>query len=97
MKLEFTPAAIEDLQSISEYTLETWGPKQERIYLESMWTRFEEIQGDPERWRRREDLFPGCQISSQGRHVILFKMQENIIQVVRILHSFMDFKRHIPR
>lgn len=97
MKLDFTKAAIEDLQSIRDYTLETWGPKQEKIYLESMWTRFEEILADPERWRRREDLFPGCQIAAQGKHVILFKMKGNIIQVVRILHGAMDYKRHISK
>ena len=34
MTLDFTKAAASDLQSIRDYTLETWGPEQERIYLE---------------------------------------------------------------
>jgi toxin ParE1/3/4 len=95
MTLDFTKAAAADLQSIRDYTLETWGPEQERIYLESMWNRFEEILAAPDGWRRREDLFPGCQLAAQGKHVILFRIEGNVIQVVRILHSAMDFKRRL--
>jgi hypothetical protein len=34
MTLDFTPAAVSDLRSIRAYTLATWGPRQEQIYLE---------------------------------------------------------------
>ena len=95
MTLDFTKAAIADLQSVRDYTFETWGQEQERIYLDSMWNRFEEILANPERWRRRDDLFPGCQIAAQGKHVILLRIEGKVIQVVRILHSAMDFKRHV--
>ena len=95
MTLDFTKAAVADLQSIRYYTLKTWGPEQESVYLDSMWNRFEEILADSERWRRREDLFPGCQIAAQGKHVILFRIEGKVIQIVRTLHSAMDFKRHM--
>ena len=97
MTLEFTKAAVSDLQSIRNYTLEKWGPEQEQKYLDSLWTKFEEILSNPQRWRSREDLFPGCQIAAEGRHVILFRVKSNTLQLVRILHSAMDFKRHISR
>ena len=96
MILDFTEAAIGDLQSIRDYTLESWGELQEQKYLDDLWARFEEILADPKRWRARDDLFPGCQISSQGKHVILFRIDGKILQVVRILHSAMDFRRHLP-
>ena len=96
MTLDFTEAALSDLQSIRNYTLETWGAEQEQLYLDSLWDKFEEIPGDPGRWRHRDDLFPGCQIAAQGKHVILFRIQGKTLQVVRILHSAMDFSRHIP-
>lgn len=95
MTLDFTKAAVADLQSNRYYTLETWGPEQESVYLDAMWNRFEEILADSERWRRREDLFPGCQIAAQGKHVILSRIEGKVIQIVRILHSAMDFKRHV--
>lgn len=96
MTLELTDAAVSDLQSIRNYTLEKWGEDQEAAYLESMWEKFEELLNDPERWRFRADLFPGCQIAAQAKHVILFRIQGKTLQIVRILHSAMDYQRHIP-
>ena len=96
MILELTDAAVADLRSIREYTVERWGEEQEVRYLDAMWQKFEEIQADPTRWRFREDLFPKCQIAAQGRHVVLFCIQGQVLQIVRILHGAMDHARHIP-
>jgi toxin ParE1/3/4 len=96
MTLDFTPAALSDLQSIRTYTLQTWGARQEQLYLDSLWAKFETIVAEPAKCRTRNDLFPGCQIAAQGRHVILFRIHGNTLQIVRILHSSMDFRRHIP-
>ena len=97
MTLDITDAAVSDLQSIRNYTLQKWGAEQEQLYLDSLWSKFEEILADPQRWRSREDLFPACQIAAQDKHVILFRIQGTILQVVRILHGAMDFPRHLPK
>jgi toxin ParE1/3/4 len=97
MTLEFTPAALSDLRSIREYTFEKWGAAQERFYLDGLWAKFEEILEQPTKWRTRPDLFVGCQIASQGRHVILFRIRDSVLQIVRILHSSMDLPRHVPK
>jgi toxin ParE1/3/4 len=96
MKLVLTEAALEDLRSIRTYTLETWGPEQEQRYLRQMWLRLETIGSEPDRYRLREDLFPGCRLASEGRHVILFRAMPNVLEIVRVLHSSMDYKRHLP-
>ena len=96
MKLELTHAALDDLRSIRAYTLERWGPDQEQQYLDQIWNKFESILSDPSKFRFRQDLFPGCQIAAEGKHVILFRMHKSSLQVVRVLHGAMDFKRHIP-
>ncbi len=96
MTLDFTEAAVSDLQSIRSYTLERWGPEQEQLYFDSLWDKFEEILRDPQRWRHRNDLFPACQIAAQGKHVILFRIQGRTLQNVRILHGAMDFPHHLP-
>ncbi len=95
MKLEFTPAALADLRSIRAYTLENWGPAQETAYLDGMWEKFELILADASPYRFRPDLFPGCQLAAEGKHVILFRVNKSSLQVVRVLHSAMDFKRHL--
>lgn len=96
MTLQFTKAAVADLQAIRNYTLHTWGEEQETAYLKQLWTRFGQILGSPGRFRRRDDLFEGCRIAAEGRHVILFRIEGDILQIVRILHSAMDFRRHLP-
>ena len=96
MNLELTHAALDDLRSIRAYTLERWGPDQEQQYLDQIWKKFESILTDPSKFRFRRDLFPGCQIAAEGKHVILFRMHKSTLQVVRVLHGAMDFKRHMP-
>ncbi len=95
MKLTLTEAALEDLQSIRAYTLETWGEEQEEIYLRKIWSRMQTLRVDPQRYRLRGELFPGCRIAAEGRHVILFNTENETTTIVRVLHSSMDFKRHV--
>jgi toxin ParE1/3/4 len=96
MKLVFSPAAISDLQSIADYTLDTWGVDQEALYLKGLWTKLEEIRTRPEACRIRTDLAIGCRSARHGKHVIFFMEEEDCIQVIRILHGAMDFDGHLP-
>ena len=93
MKLVVTEAALADLRSIRAYTLERWGKAQEQRYLDGLWTKFEAIKVAPGRYRLRPDLFVGCRIAVKGRHVILFRAGEDVLEIVRVLHGAMDFKR----
>ena len=97
MKLELTPAALADLRSIRAYTLERWGLTQEIAYLDQMWEKFETLVADSAPYRFRPELFPGCQVAAEGKHVILFRVNKSTLQIVRVLHSAMDFKRHLPK
>ena len=90
MKLTFTHAVLENLRSIRAYTLETWGAEQE-----SRWAKFESIRLDPSHYRLRPNLFPGCRIAAEGKHVILFRAGVDLLEVVRVLHAAMDFKRRL--
>jgi toxin ParE1/3/4 len=96
MKFALTEAALEDLRSIRAYTLETWGSEQEEIYIDKLWSRIEAIRSDPFRYRLREDLFPGCRIASEGRHILLFRASKESLEIARVLHSAMDLKSHFP-
>jgi toxin ParE1/3/4 len=96
LRLELSEAALADIRSIREFTLEHWGTTQEEIYLNSMWSVFLEIQKKPSSFRFRNDLFPSCQIATCGSHLILFRIHNEAVQVARVLHRSMDFQRHIP-
>ncbi len=95
MKFILSPSAILDLQSISEYTLQTWGAEQEGIYLKGLWKKLEEIQLSPESYRLREGLIKGCRSARHEKHVIFFALQGQTVQIIRILHGAMDFGIHL--
>lgn len=96
MKLVLTEAALGDLKSIRDYTLENWGSIQEERYLDRMWTKIESLLADPGKYRMRKDLFPGCRMAAQDSHVILFRVSGATLEVVCVLHGAMHYKRHLP-
>lgn len=96
MKLALTEAALEDFRSIRGNTLEKRGAEQEELYLDKLWLRIEAIRSDPFLYRLREDLFPGCRIASEGRHILLFRASEESLEIARVLHSAIYLKSHLP-
>lgn len=96
MKLVFSPAAIRDLQSIATYTLQTWGAEQESLYLGGLWRRLEAIRASPEVHRIRKDLAIRCRSARHEKHVIFFSVEEEVIEIIRILHGAMDFESLLP-
>jgi plasmid stabilization system protein ParE len=45
--------------------------------------------------RSRDELRPGLQMATSGRHCIFFEADESRVLVVRVLHDRMDFRRHL--
>jgi len=95
MKLRVAPLALEDLQSIDEYTVKKWGAEQADRYLAMLWATFEQIMTKPEKWRLRPELHPECRICFAGRHAILYRVKDGVLEVARVLHDAMDYPRHV--
>ena len=95
MKLVFSPAAIQDLQSIADYTSRTWGAEQETLYLKGLWAKLDLMLDRPENHRPRHDLAIDCYSERSGKHVVFFSILGETLQVIRILHGAMDFAVHI--
>jgi len=87
-------AALEDLESIDDYTVRTWDADQADRYLTMLWATFESIAANPTRWRLRPELHPDCRICLADRHAILFRIKDDRIEIARVLHDAMDFPRH---
>ncbi|RYD25174.1 MAG: type II toxin-antitoxin system RelE/ParE family toxin [Verrucomicrobiaceae bacterium] len=95
MNLVLSPAAISDLQAISQHTLQTWGEEQETRYLDAIWQTLEKVRTHPEAFRSRTDLHHGCRSVRSGRHVIFYITTGTSVEVIRILHAAMDFSSHL--
>jgi toxin ParE1/3/4 len=54
-----------------------------------------EIGDYPEIGRRREELLPGCRIRPVKYHVIYYRIANDVIEIIRILHERKDPALHI--
>ena len=91
--------AEKDIEQILAYTIETWGIRQFHTYRELITDALKIISADPDtrKFRNREALFPGCRSYPFGKHIIFFRIKNEAIEIVRILHQKMDFSAHIPK
>jgi toxin ParE1/3/4 len=95
-KLRLSPAAAEDLENILQFTMETWGVITYEEYLLSFQQVFDTICHDPSSAlsKERGELFADCRSIRSGRHIVFFRLKNNTIEIVRILHDRMDFLSH---
>ena len=97
MKGEFRlrPKAIADLDSIWNYTVETWGEDQAERYLRMINDCFKTIAEDPERGRPCDKIREGYLKIRTGRHTIFFRKERSGVDIVRVLHQSMDIDTHL--
>ncbi len=96
MKLRLSHLAREDMADIHDYTVAKWGVEQAANYVSAIWDALEEICGAPERWRQRPDIYPGCRACVCGSHLIIYRLQNDAIEVSRVLHGARNLRRHVP-
>jgi toxin ParE1/3/4 len=85
-KYKLTNKAVEDLSNIWEYTFEVWSEQQADKYYSELISICQEI----------------AEISKQlfgikaNRHIIFYRtLNENYVEITRILHERMDLRRRI--
>ena len=90
--------AEKDIEKILTYTIDNWGINQFHKYRKLIMDSLDIIGNDPEvsTSRKREELFSGCRAYSFGKHIIFYRVKNNLVEIVRILHQKMDFESHIP-
>ncbi|MFZ4508405.1 MAG: type II toxin-antitoxin system RelE/ParE family toxin [Fimbriimonas sp.] len=96
--------ALLDLANIDNTTATTWGEAQADRYTSFLTVEMRALAVAPETGRRiegREEYrtylarFSGSRWSHG--HRILYREIEGGIEVIRILHSRMDLRRHVPK
>ena len=93
-KVIISPTAKRELKNIGIYTEKQWGTLQRKRYLDRLDNRIQLLADQPTLGKQRHNL-PGAPYSfHEGRHVIFFRIIQNGIEVIRVLHDAMDFSRH---
>jgi len=85
-----TPRAASDLDAITDYTIDRWGPAQMEDYLRSLHRRFEWLAANPFAGRERNDVHPGYRSFREGSHMIFYVISGEGIDIIGIPHKSMD-------
>jgi toxin ParE1/3/4 len=90
--LSLSDAAIEDFRDILSYTMQMWGEQQVEEYSTILHKALTAIEQNP--LMGKGDLPPYRHVTA-GKHIVFYRLTADKVQVSRILHSAMDFVRHL--
>ena len=93
---KLTNQAVDDLSKIWDYTFEVWSEKQADKYYESLITNCQEIADSPNLGKNYDGITKQLLGMKANRHIIFYRtVNENFVEITRILHERMDLKKQI--
>lgn len=87
--------AEEDLIDIFLKSIEGWGISKARQYSQAIEDTFNRLARHPDLGKSRDELFPGALSFPVGSHIIFYRKAAGIIEIARILHRRMDYRKHL--
>ena len=98
-KYLLSPNAVRSLKSIEEYTVNTFGKIQTRIYLKKLHEKMQFIAENPKNLGKlRTDIVSdwNCYSCFVGSHTIYYEIVSvNEINIIDILHQSMEPQNHL--
>jgi toxin ParE1/3/4 len=95
-KYKLTNKAVADLSKIWKYTFEVWSEKQADKYYDGLISNCEEIAENPDFGKNYEGISKQLLGIKSNRHIIFYRtLNENYVEITRILHERMDLKKRI--
>ena len=95
-KFKLTNKAVEDLSKIWDYTFEVWSEKQADKYYEMLISNCQEIANNPDLGKNYNGIANNLFGAKANRHIIFYRaVNENYIEITRILHERMDLNKRI--
>jgi toxin ParE1/3/4 len=93
---KLTNKAVEDLSKIWDYTFEVWSEKQADKYYDELISDCQEIAENPDLGKNYEGISKQLLGIKANRHIIFYRtLNENYVEITRILHERMDLKKRI--
>ncbi|MCX7552139.1 type II toxin-antitoxin system RelE/ParE family toxin [Xanthomarina sp. F2636L] len=93
---KLTNKAVEDLSKIWDYTFEVWSEKQADKYYAELISNCQEIAENPDIGKFYEGISKQLLGMNTNRHIIFYRtLNENYVEITRILHERMDLKKRI--
>tara|TARA_R110002124_G_scaffold283215_1_gene458969 strand:- start:2786 stop:3085 length:300 start_codon:yes stop_codon:yes gene_type:complete len=93
---KLTNKAVEDLSKIWDYTLDIWSEKQADKYYDGLISNCQEIAENPDLGKNYEGISERLLGMKANQHIIFYRtVNENYVEITRILHERMDLKKRI--
>ncbi len=93
--LVIAPEAISDITDILQYTIEKWGQEQAITYKKILDKGLTTLCYDPELGHARVDVPSDYRALQTGQHIMLYRIEDKTVYVIRVLHSSMNFSPKI--
>ena len=94
-KYRISEVAIKDLDSIWEYTFVNWSKEQADRYHALMMNEIEFISENTTSGKSMEHVKEGYLVVYVKSHMILFRRNEGIVEIIRVLHQKMDTESNL--
>lgn len=93
---KLTNKSVEDLSKIWHYTFEVWSEKQADKYYNELISICQEIAENPDLGKNYEGISKQLLGLKTNRHVIFCRtLEQEYVEITRILHERMDLKKRI--
>ena len=87
--------AVSDLELIWKYTAENWSVEQANRYYQLIFDEISYICKKPDSGRSISHIREGYRVPKAKSHLIFYRVVNNIVEVIRILHERMDIESRL--
>ncbi len=92
-KFKLTNNAVKDLSDIWSYTSDAWSESQADKYYSLILNACDAIARKPQQGKLYKEIYPDLQGKKALKHIIFYRvLNEQSIEITRILHERMDLK-----
>jgi len=97
-KFKLTKNAVKDLSDIWNYTFDAWSESQADKYYKLIINACDTIAKKPQHGKVYEEIYPDLKGKKASKHIIFYRlMEDNSIEITRILHERMDLKNKLKK
>ncbi len=97
-KFKLTKNAVKDLSDIWSYTVETWSESQADKYYKLIINACSTIAKKPQIGKVYPEIYLGLKGKLTSKHIIFYReMEDQSIEITRILHERMDLKNRFKK
>jgi len=95
VNFEISKLALQNLDDIWEYSAEQWSKQQANIYYNEFIQVIRDICNNSEIGKPVDYIKKGHRTINVKSHIVVYKINQNIIYIDRILHQKMDIENHL--